>query len=368
MTSKDGKDVNEGHENQCAAVTSKGTRCRNKALSGLPYCRTHMPGSLGDTQSADLAEIRLLLEQILVELVSMKQASASGADPRRVLMEEWGPKVLSFLNEGMELLKRRVDGDYEVDEWGMDEELLNLCQPFFQFMYKSYFRVETTGLENVPAEGRALLVANHSGVLPWDAVMVMTAIREEHKAPRHVRGMHLSWIVNLPVLGLAAARMGQVQALPQNSERLLKQDHLVLVFPEGTKGIGKPFRQRYQLARFGRGGFVRSAIAAQAPIIPVSIVGAEEIHPMISDLGPMASALRVPYIPVTPTFPWLGPLGLIPLPTKWYIHFGEPILVHKMEHRPSEAPMLVTKVTNEVRDIIQQNIYKRLRKRRAVFW
>lgn len=371
MTSNGGRTA---REKQCRGVTAKGTRCRNRALLGQDFCRVHMPipgagdgGGYGfGGPNPELQEITLLLREILDQLSALNPEGVT--EEQRQLRKELAEKALQFLNQKMEFLKRRVDGDYEVDKWGRDPELVEELKPIMEFLYRKYWRVEATGIENVPAEGRALLVANHSGVVPWDAVMIMQAVREEHPSPRWVRGLHLSWATELPLVGLALTRLGQVQALPENAVRLLKEDELALVFPEGVKGIGKPFSERYQLARFGRGGFVRTAIRAKAPIIPVSVVGAEEIHPLMTGMRPLAGALGAPYIPVTPTFPWLGPLGLIPLPTKWYIHFDKPIPVQDMEHGPSGEPLLVTKIGNEVREIIQHNIYERLKKRRAVFW
>ncbi|MFP4474309.1 MAG: lysophospholipid acyltransferase family protein [Desulfatibacillaceae bacterium] len=268
----------------------------------------------------------------------------------------------------LEMLRRRVRGEYSVDQWGADLELMEQVWPLSRFFYEKYWRVTTTGIENVPAKGRALLVANHSGVLPYDGAMVIMSILEEHPEPRFARALHLSLFSALPVCNVALTRMGQVQALPENSERLLERDELVLVFPEGAKGIGKPYRKRYQLARFGRGGFVRVALKTGTPIIPVSIVGAEEVHPMLANIRPLAQLLGIPYWPVTPTFPWLGPLGLLPLPTKWYIHFDEPIHVEKIRYRPAEEPLLVSKLSSQVRDVIQKNIHARLKTRRAVFW
>ena len=177
-----------------------------------------------------------------------------------------------------DILKRRMTGEYETDEWGLDMELLNAVQPFFQFMYQSYWRVETSGLENIPEEGRALLVANHSGQIPWDGTMLGTAVYTEHSAQRLVRTLYADWFPTLPFFSAFLTKMGQVLANEDNGIRLLEQEELVAVFPEGYKGVGKLFKDRYKLARFGRGGFVRMALKTQAPIIPVAIVGAEETY------------------------------------------------------------------------------------------
>ncbi|MBI9075301.1 MAG: acyltransferase family protein [Desulfatibacillum sp.] len=326
---------------------------------GMAQTAQASPGS-GDTE---------LLTQILAELVQMRLRDEQGRNKEpgidfAALFE----RVTTFLEEKMAVISRRIDGDYEVDKWGRDLELVTEMEPLFRFMYEKYWRVTTTGLENVPADGSALLVANHSGVLPWDGAMVITAVASEHPQPRLIRALHLTRATEMPIVGLGLSRLGQVQALPENAERLLNEGELVLVFPEGVKGVGKPFSERYQLARFGRGGFVRVAIRAGVPIIPVSIVGAEEIYPNLANMKMLASMFNLPYLPATPTFPWLGPLGVIPLPTKWTIRFHKPIQVTDIKHRPAEEPLLVSKISNQVRDTIQNSIYDILKKRKTIFW
>lgn len=394
---------NSKADTRCRALTAMGARCKNKALPDQIYCKRHFPenpGLFSKTQGhGDMDRIAFLMEQILAELVAARQRADESAKTTtdsqhtelfaQILSEliqlrlreqkarerEQGidyaalaAKALEFLEPKLALIKRRIDGDYEVDKWGRDLELVAELKPLFKFMYEKYWRVTTTGLENIPSKGSALLVGNHSGVVPWDGAMVIAAIAEEHPQSRMVRALHLSRATEVPIVGLALARMGQVQALPENAARLLDENELVLVFPEGVKGIGKPFGERYRLARFGRGGFVRVALRAGVPIIPVTIIGAEEIHPNMYNLKPLASLLNLPYIPATPTFPWLGPLGAIPLPTKWSIHFHKPIEVKNIKHRPAEEPLLVSKLSSQVRDTIQKKIYEQLKKRKNVFW
>ena len=267
-----------------------------------------------------------------------------------------------------DILKRRLTGEYETDEWGLDMELLNAVQPFFQFMYKSYWRVETSGLENIPEEGRALLVANHSGQLPWDGTMLWTAVYTEHPAQRLVRTLYADWFPTLPFFSSFLTKMGQVLADEENGKRLLEQDELVAVFPEGYKGVGKLFKDRYKLARFGRGGFVRMALNTQAPMIPVAIVGAEETYISLAKSPGMAKLLGFPYFPISPTFPWLGPLGFIPLPTKWYIDIGEPIPVDSCEPGADNDSALVSQLGDQVRNLVQEMIYDRLAQRKSVFF
>ena len=176
--------------------------------------------------------------------------------------------------------------------------------------------MEADGVRHVPSHGRALLVSNHAGSLfPFDASMILGAIMKEHPLPRWARFLVLDWAFVLPFISTFMRRVGGVPASPHNAARLLEQDELVMAFPEGAKGTGKPFSERYRLQRFGRGGFVEVALRTGAPIVPVAVVGAEEIYPKLADAKPLARALGAPFVPITPTFPWLGPLGLIPLPS-----------------------------------------------------
>ena len=269
---------------------------------------------------------------------------------------------------GLEFLRRRITGDYETDEFGFDPDLadhalLPLLRPF----YRKYFRVGAQGLENVPADSGALVVANHSGTLPVDALMTTVALHDEHPARRRLRLLGADLVFEMPVVGATARKMGTTLACNEDAERLLGEGELVGVFPEGFKGIGKPFRERYTLQRFGRGGFVTAALRAGVPIIPCAIVGAEEIYPMIGNAKTAARLFGLPYFPITPTFPLLGPLGLVPLPSKWLIAFGEPIETASYGPAAAEDPMLVFNLTDQVRETIQQAIYQLLLQRTSVF-
>lgn len=272
---------------------------------------------------------------------------------------------VQFLYKQQELAQRGPD--YAVDDFGFDAQWTESFLSAFMVLYRDYWRVETTGVENVPATGRALLVANHAGVLPWDGTMIKTAVFAEHPHPRHVRALVASLFLGMPVLSWFLRRTGQTVGHPDDTRRLLERDELVLVFPEGVRGTGKNFKDRYRLRRFGRGGFVSTAIRSRAPIIPVSVVGSEEIYPMVADLAPIAKFFGLPYLPVTPFWPWLGPLGLIPLPSKWRIQFHP--AVHVEEHPPEAADdqNLVMALADEVRDTIQEGVYDNLRMRRSVF-
>jgi len=265
-------------------------------------------------------------------------------------------------------LRRRVAGDYEVDEFGFDKELTdNVVLPPLRPIYKKWFRVECVGLENIPDEGGALLVGNHSGTIPIDGVMLSLAVHDDHPAHRYLRMLGADLVFTMPMIGQLARKTGNTLACAPDAERLLTSGELVAVFPEGFKGVGKPFSERYKLQRFGRGGFVTSAVRTGTPIIPVSIVGAEEIYPMIANVGILARALKLPYVPITPTFPLLGPLGLVPLPSKWLIEFGEPIPTAHLGADAAEDPMVVFDLTDQVRESIQQTLYSLLLQRRSVF-
>lgn len=268
---------------------------------------------------------------------------------------------------GLAFLRRRLTGDYEVDEFGFDPHLTeHVFLPPLRPLYEKWFRVETIGLENIPAGG-ALLVANHSGTIPMDALMLSLAVHDRHPDHRYLRLLGADLVFTTPGIGQIARKTGNTLACNPDAERLLSSGELVGVFPEGFKGVGKPFSQRYKLQRFGRGGFVTAALRTGVPIVPVSIVGAEEIYPMIGNLKLLARLLGLPYFPVTPTFPLLGPLGAIPLPSKWMIEFGEPIDTGSMGAAAAEDPMLVFNLTDQVRETIQQSLYGLLAQRGSAF-
>ncbi|TGZ16409.1 glycerol acyltransferase [Streptomyces sp. S816] len=270
---------------------------------------------------------------------------------------------------GLSFLRRRLTGDYEVDDFGYDAELTDqVLMSLLRPVYEKYFRVEVKGVENIPDKGGALIVANHSGTLPLDGLMMQVAVHDHHPADRHLRLLAADLVFVLPVVNELARKLGHTLACAEDAERLLEQGELVGVMPEGFKGIGKPFSERYKLQRFGRGGFVSTAMRQGVPIIPCSIVGAEEIYPMIGNAKTVARVLGIPYFPLTPTFPWLGPLGAVPLPTKWTIQFGEPIPTDGYPPEAAEDPMLMFNLTDQVREQIQHTLYKLLVQRRSVFF
>ncbi|HJQ43999.1 MAG TPA: lysophospholipid acyltransferase family protein [Jatrophihabitantaceae bacterium] len=294
--------------------------------------------------------------------------SAPARRPESVLPEPartWEQRAA----DAMQFLRRRITGDYDVDTYGFDADLTgNVTLPLFKTLYDHWFRVEVNGTEHIPESGGALLVANHAGgVWALDAVMTAIAVHVEHPAHRYLRMLGADLVFSTPGLGPLARKSGATLACTADAERLLSAGELVGVWPEGFKGIGKPFRERYTLQRFGRGGFVSTALRAGVPIIPVSVVGAEEIHPVLSNAKTLARILNLPYFPITPTFPWLGPLGLVPLPSKWYIEFGAPISTEAFAPEQADHPAVLFDLTDQVRESIQSTLYRLLVQRRSVW-
>lgn len=281
---------------------------------------------------------------------------------QRVLGSDWNQRLAELLAA----LRKRLAGEYEVDEFGFDRQITEILTHAVQPLAEKWFRLEIRGAENIPDSGGALLVANHSGTVPIDAVMTGYAVKSA--TGRDLRPLGADLVFAMPFIGQMSRKLGATLACSEDAERLLTGGELAGVWPEGFKGIGKPFAERYKLQRFGRGGFVSSAMRAGVPIVPVSIVGAEEIYPLIGNVPSLARLLGVPYLPITPFFPLLGPLGLIPLPSKWIIEFGEPIRTDAFEPDASDDPMLLFNVTDQVRETIQQTLYALLVDRGNAFF
>ncbi|HEX6262317.1 MAG TPA: lysophospholipid acyltransferase family protein [Actinomycetota bacterium] len=315
---------------RCTATTRSGARCRNRAVDESGLCRVHGGGQ--------------------------RAAAVAPEAPSTERLDE----LLAFL-------RRRVTGDYEIDEFGFDRDLTEtVLAPLARFFHERYFRVEWKGLEHVPREGPALLVSNHAGTIPMDAVIMKFGLLD--RVGRHVRLLAANLAFRMPFVGELARKSGNTLACEEDALRLLDRGELLGVFPEGYKGVGKPFRERYKLQRFGRGGFIELALRAGAPIVPAAIVGSEEIYPLISQARPLARMFGLPYFPVTPFFPWLGPLGMLPLPTKWTIEFREPIATDGMGDEAWKDSLLVFEMTDRVRDEIQQTLNRNLGSRRSLFF
>ncbi|WP_432558631.1 lysophospholipid acyltransferase family protein [Granulicoccus sp. GXG6511] len=263
--------------------------------------------------------------------------------------------------------RSRLTGDYAVDEFGFDPEFTEqMFLPVLRLLADKWFRLELRGIENIPLSGSALLVSNHAGALPLDALVLQSAVFDA--TGRHSRMLGADLVFTTPFSHDFARRIGATVACAEDAARLLEGDNLVSVFPEGFKGLGKKFTDRYRLQRFGRGGFVSTAVRSQVPIVPVSIVGSEEIYPLISDAPSLARALGFPYFPVTPLFPWFGVLGMIPLPSKWIIEFGEAVTTDELPAGAADDPATVLQITDQVRITIQNTLYKLLDERPGIFF
>ena len=350
---------------RCGQPTRGGAPCRNLAGPG-GRCRMHAasvpptPGGTEDGGTEDGAPVTPLRPD---------GWHGSGAQAgRRPPRAHQGIDVDAAIATALAFLRRRLTGDYEVDVYGFDRELTEqVLLPLFRPLYRSYWRVRSVGLERVPADSGALLVANHSGTLPFDAIMTKVALLDEHPGRRHLRELAADLALRVPIVGPLARKTGNTLAHADDALRLLGDGELVGVWPEGFKGIGKPYRDRYKLQRFGRGGFVEVALRAQAPIIPVAIVGAEEIYPILANSRFLARLFGLPYFPITWQFPLLGPLGLLPLPSRWIIEFGEPIDTTAYHPDDADDPMLIFELVDRVRDTIQQMLYRNLMERGPAF-
>ncbi|AUX23503.1 uncharacterized protein SOCEGT47_040300 [Sorangium cellulosum] len=257
----------------------------------------------------------------------------------------------------------------EVDEFGFDPKYEARYKVLFDFLYRHYFRVDLEGVEHIPREGRCLVVSNHSGgPIPYDGLMLRTAVRREHPAQRELRWLAEDFVYYLPFAGTIMNRLGAVRACQENAERLLAGGRLVAVFPEGVKGIGKLYKDRYRLQRFGRGGFIRLCLRTRTPLIPCAIVGAEETNPLLYRVEHVTRALGIPYLPITPTFPALGPLGLVPAPTKWKIRLAEPVHFDAYGPEAADDQLLVRRLAERVRATIQGLIDETLATRKSIWF
>jgi 1-acyl-sn-glycerol-3-phosphate acyltransferase len=268
----------------------------------------------------------------------------------------------------LRLAEDHLGNEGPVDEFGFDPEFSSrYLMPVARFFYQRWFRVQIRGLEHVPAEGPALVVANHSGTLPMDAVMLQAGLHDEHPAHRNLRLLGADLVYEVPLLSALARKSGHIPAAPANADALLRAGELVGVFPEGFKGIGKPFAERYHLQRFGRGGFAATAIRDRVPLIPCAIIGAEEIYPMLGNAKQIAGLLRLPYFPITPLFPWLGPVGMVPLPSRWIIEFCPPVPTNGYEPGDETDPGAVADLSGRIRGTIQRKLDDVLEERGPAF-
>jgi 1-acyl-sn-glycerol-3-phosphate acyltransferase len=386
----------------CEGHTRSGAKCRRRAVAGTSFCAQHadqapptMPedidrdalddaiadlvngeseagtGAFGATEGASsqgpIDELRQVADFIGSNVGRIKDAAVGAGMVDDGLLESLIKDCAIAISSLASAIGERMGGDYEEDDFGFDPAFTEKLMPLVLLLYKYYWRVDVEGTEHIPAEGRGLIVSNHAGGgLPFDGAMIKTAVMI-HQG-RHLRMLVLDWLMGLPWLADLMKQTGQVLACSPNAYDLLRRDELIAVFPEGVKGMAKPFSQRYNLERFGRGGFVRIALRTQSPIIPVAVVGSEEIYPKIANMPIIPKLIGAPFIPVTPMFPLFGLAGLIPLPSKWHIEFCEPIDV---THYPVEAAddrAFVLELSERVRATIQERLKANLLKRRTPFW
>ena len=320
----------------------------------------------GDAQPADAGRgerpeetgaLHEALDGLRDELRSRFSTAAAGFD----WMSFYDSLRRRFASAGMRSLPA------EVDDFGMDAGALERARPWLDALYTRWWRVELAGVEHVPRGRPSLFVANHSGLLPWDGLMICHALARSGSLAERPRFLVADWLLTLPFAQPILTRLGGVRACRENAERLLRGGHSVVAFPEGAKGAAKVFRQRYRVQRFGRGGVVRTAIAARAPLVPVAVVGAEEVHPVLFKVETAARAVGLPFVPVTPTFPALGPFGLVPLPSKWWIGIGEPIATHELEVDAADDEILVWRLTEQLRAAVQTLVDAGLRQRPSIW-
>ncbi|HVL33257.1 MAG TPA: lysophospholipid acyltransferase family protein [Actinomycetota bacterium] len=317
----------------CTAVIVTDDReraaCPKTAQPGRPYCPQHTG-----------------------PLSPMKPASADE------FFSEWRAAIETALAKRL--------GDDGLDRDAHDPDLVRALIPVMLPLYSLYWRVDVFGIENIPTEGPALLAANHSGTIPIDGAMLKLAVLKEHGRNPWLLAADL--VFRIPGFRDLVRIAGNARADREETLDLMRKGELLGVFPEGFKGIGKGWKKRYQLQRFGRGGFVEVCIETGAPIIPTAIIGAEEAYPMIGNLNVLARRFGIPYFPITPTWPLLGPLGALPLPSKWIIAFGEPIPT--IQHGPKAVndTQLVLEITEQVRQTVQHLVNRNLIKRRRAFF
>jgi 1-acyl-sn-glycerol-3-phosphate acyltransferase len=315
------------HAGTCQALTDEGKPCTSKASPGLPYCRKH---------AGPLAPGKAITS--------------------REFLDEWRASVERAVSRRVN--RRPLNRSY-------DEDLVKSLLLFAEPWYRVYWRVDVEGIEHIPSEGAAILAANHSGTIPIDGAMLKVAVLREHGRNPWLLAADL--VFRFPGLGEITRLAGNARADRKETIGLLKRGELVGVFPEGFKGIGKGWKKRYQLQRFGRGGFVEMAMEVGCPIIPVAIVGAEEAYPMIANITPLADAFDLPYFPITPFFPLLGPLGVVPLPSKWIIAFGEPVPMSQYGPDAVDDTQLVLEISEDIRQRVQSMLVELLAKRRSAF-
>lgn len=337
---------------RCAGTTAAGNPCRNYAVHD-GFCRVHAPLASSHEPPPTLDEGR----------------PSGGIEILEGLRDVLGDRFLDHVRDIAAFARRRLTGDYTIDDFGFDEDFTtSVMIPLLRPLYHRYWRVSSDGAHNLP-DGGGLVVANHAGTLPADALMTRLDIYEQ--TGRHARELGADLVFRTPIIGHLGRKTGATLASGDDADRLLQRGELVAVWPEGFKGIGKRYKDRYKLQRFGRGGFVTTAMRTGVPIVPTAIVGSEEIYPLLYDFKSLARIFGFPYFPVTAqmlALPVLGPFALLPLPSKWSIEYGEPIDTSSYGAKGADDPMAVLDLAEQVRDRIQQMLYRNLMGRKSVFF
>jgi 1-acyl-sn-glycerol-3-phosphate acyltransferase len=342
----------EGGRARCAGTTAAGNPCRNYAVHE-GFCRVHAPLAPSTEAPRSVDDSR----------------PSGGIEILEGLRDVLGDRFLDHVRDVAAFARRRLTGDYTIDDFGFDEDFTtSVMIPLLRPLYHRYWRVSSDGAHNLP-DGGGLVVANHAGTLPVDALMTRLDIYEQ--TGRHARELGADLVFRTPVIGHIGRKTGATLASGDDADRLLGRGELVAVWPEGFKGIGKRYKDRYKLQRFGRGGFVATAMRTGTPIVPTAIVGGEEIYPLLYDFKSLARIFGFPYFPVTAqmlALPILGPFALLPLPSKWSIEYGEPIDTSAYGPKGADDPMAVLDLAEQVRDRIQQMLYRNLMGRKSVFF
>ena len=312
----------------------------------------------GDLLSGALLDLRREIRSRFDSQIALAAAEGQGTADWVALVEE---------------LRRRAptlwmtERSGHVDDFGLDQQTIRHARPVLEYLRQHYWRVDVTGIEELPTDRPILLVANRSGILPYDGLMISHVLAESMSERGRPRFLVADWLITLPFVQPYLARLGGVRACRENADRLLRTGRSVVAFPEGLKGAGKVFRQRYRLQRFGRGGVVRVAIEVGVPMVPVAVIGAEEAHPVLFKMETFARSIGLSFIPVTPTFPLLGPVGLLPLPSKWSIRFGTPLETEHLGAETARDELLVSRMTEDLRSEIQTMVDEDLHSRPGVW-
>ncbi|MGH0038121.1 MAG: lysophospholipid acyltransferase family protein [Myxococcota bacterium] len=318
-------------------------------------------------EDSDLTQLREALDELRNEIRSRFPGPSrqTGSPPLAV---EWMPLVEELRRRLGTLGMRERSG--HVDEFGMDDVVMQRAARLFDFLQDRYWRIDVLGLDRVPSGRPVLYVANRSGLLPYDGIMLSHLVERARPEEPRPRFLVADWLVTLPFVQPQLARIGGVRACRENADRLLRSGRSVVAFPEGVQGAAKVFRERYRLKRFGRGGVIRTALENGVPLVPVGIVGAEEAHPILFKWHLPARALGLPFLPVTPTFPWMGPAGALPLPTKWVVSFGEPLDLRgpgAPDASTSGDPLALSRLTQQLRTTIDGLVHQGLEHRPSVW-